>query len=87
MFFHAVPIFLLDSWAPEFLVNQKYSFVFHEETMYLQFINQWELLKKVFLEEIKQTEIAKEEGVSNMAITNRLKKIYAKLKKIFEKGV
>ena len=48
---------------------------------------QRELLKKVFLEEIKQTEIAKEEGVSNMAITNRLKKIYAKLKKIFEKGV
>ena len=48
---------------------------------------QRELVNKVFWEEMKQTEIAKEEGISNMAITNRFKKIYAKLKKILKKGV
>ena len=48
---------------------------------------QIELLVRVYFKGEKQKDIANEEGVSNMAITNRLKKIYGKLKKILEKGV
>ncbi len=37
-FNHAARLFLLDAWAPEFLVNQKTSFVFNNRTLYEQFI-------------------------------------------------
>lgn len=43
---------------------------------------QRELVRRVYVEEEKLTEIARAEGVSEAAIRNRLKKIYARLKKI-----
>ena len=43
--------------------------------------SQRELVKKVYFEEQKITDIAREEGVSEAAIRNRLKKIYSRLKK------
>jgi RNA polymerase sigma-70 factor (ECF subfamily) len=43
---------------------------------------QRDLIQKVFYEELSIVEIAKQEGVSEAAIRNRLKKIYKKLKKI-----
>lgn len=43
------------------------------------------LVKQVFFEGKNQSAIAKEEGVSKMAITNRLKKIYAQLFKKIQK--
>ncbi len=43
--------------------------------------SQRELVKKVYFEERKITDIAREEGVSEAAIRNRLKKIYSRLKK------
>ena len=42
---------------------------------------QRELVEKVYFEERKITDIAREEGVSEAAIRNRLKKIYSRLKK------
>ncbi len=44
--------------------------------------SQRELVEKVYFEERKITDIAREEGVSEAAICNRLKKIYSRLKKI-----
>ena len=43
--------------------------------------SQRELVKKVYFEERKIADIAREEGVSEAAIRNRLKKIYSRLKK------
>lgn len=43
--------------------------------------SQRELVEKVYFEERKITDIAREEGVSEAAIRNRLKKIYSRLKK------
>ena len=43
--------------------------------------SQRELVKKVYFEERKITDIAREEGASEAAIRNRLKKIYSRLKK------
>ncbi len=43
--------------------------------------DQRELVEKVYFEERKITDIAREEGVSEAAIRNRLKKIYSRLKK------
>ena len=43
--------------------------------------SQRELVKKVYFEERKITDIAREEGVSEATIRNRLKKIYSRLKK------
>ena len=45
--------------------------------------SQRELVKKVYFEERKITDIAREERVSEAAIRNRLKKIYPRLKKFF----
>ena len=42
--------------------------------------SQRELVKKVYFEERKIMDIAAEEGVSEAAIRNRLKKIYSRLK-------
>lgn len=42
---------------------------------------QRELVEKVYFEERKITDIAREEGVTEAAIRNRLKKIYPRLKK------
>ena len=42
---------------------------------------QRELVEKVYFEERKITDIAREEGVTEAAIRNRLKKIYFRLKK------
>lgn len=42
--------------------------------------SQRELVKKVYFEERKLMDIAAEEGVSEAAIRNRLKKIYSRLK-------
>lgn len=44
---------------------------------------QRELVKKVYFEERKITDIAREEGVSHVAIRDRLERIYKKLKIIF----
>ena len=44
--------------------------------------SQRELVEKVYFEEREITDIAREEGVSEAAIRNRLKKIYSRLKKI-----
>lgn len=44
---------------------------------------QIELFKKVYLDKRTYTDIAKEEGVSEAAIRNRLKKMHEKLKKNF----
>lgn len=43
--------------------------------------SQRELVEKVYFEERKITDIAREEGVTEAAIRNRLKKIYSRLKK------
>lgn len=43
--------------------------------------SQRELVEKIYFEERKITDIAREEGVSEAAIRNRLKKIYSRLKK------
>ena len=43
--------------------------------------SQRELVQKVYFEERKITDIAREEGVTEAAIRNRLKKIYPRLKK------
>ncbi|MBD5103489.1 MAG: sigma-70 family RNA polymerase sigma factor [Ruminococcaceae bacterium] len=45
---------------------------------------QQELLFRVYWKKEKQKKIAAEEGVSEMAISNRMKKIIKKLKKFFE---
>ena len=45
---------------------------------------QQELLYRVFWKKEKLTDIAASDGVSKMAITNRMKKIYKKIKKILE---
>ncbi len=45
---------------------------------------QQKLLMKKFWNEIKQIDIAKDEGVSKMAITKRLQTIYRRLKKILQ---
>ena len=45
---------------------------------------QQKLLMKKFWDDIKQIDIAKEEGVSKMAITKRLQTIYRNLKKIIQ---
>ena len=47
---------------------------------------QRELVKKVFFEGKKKKEIADEEGVSPAAISDRLNKIYKKIKKYFYRG-
>jgi len=44
---------------------------------------QKELFKKVYLDKRTNTDIAAEEGVTEAAIRNRLKKIHEKLRKIF----
>jgi len=44
---------------------------------------QKELFKKVYLDKRTNTDIAAEEGVTETAIRNRLKKIQEKLKKYF----
>lgn len=46
---------------------------------------QQETIRKVFVERRSNADIAREEGVSKMAITNRLKKIYANLEKKIKK--
>ena len=46
---------------------------------------QKELLRRVYLLEEKQSEIAKAEGVQRTAISGRLQRIYTQLKKFFEK--
>ena len=43
---------------------------------------QQELIRRVYFGEEKLSDIAREEGVSKMAITNRMRKIMASLKKI-----
>jgi len=55
----------------------------------LQHLNpdQRELVKRVYFNGQAMAQIAKEEGVSKMAITNRMKKIHRKLKKILDQGV
>lgn len=45
---------------------------------------QQELLHRVYWNKEKMSDIAAEQGVSKMAITNRMKKIYKNLKKILE---
>lgn len=45
---------------------------------------QQELLKRVYQNHEKQSDIARQEGVSKMAITNRMKKIIARLKKLLQ---
>ena len=47
---------------------------------------QQDLLRRVYLLEEKQTEIAREEGVQRTAISGRLQRIYTQLKKFFEKA-
>ena len=45
---------------------------------------QQELLRQVFWEERKQVEIAREEGVDERAISHRMVRIYARLKKLMK---
>lgn len=45
-------------------------------------LEQRNLVLKVYFNETQVADIAREEGVSEAAVRNRLKKIYAKLKKI-----
>lgn len=45
--------------------------------------NQRWLIQKVFYEDIPQTEIAAELGITKQAVQNRLNKIYARLRKLF----
>ena len=46
--------------------------------------SQRELVKKVYFEERKITDIAREEGVDKSAISHRLERIHKKLKKILD---
>ena len=45
--------------------------------------SQRELMKKVYFEERKITDIAREEGVSHVAVHDRLERIYKKIKNNF----
>ena len=45
--------------------------------------SQRELVKKVYFEERKITDIAREEGVSHVAVRDRLERIYKKIKNNF----
>lgn len=45
--------------------------------------NQRWLIQKVFYEDIPQTEIAAELGITKQAVQNRLNKIYSRLRKLF----
>ena len=45
---------------------------------------QRELLRRVYFDGVMLADIAREEGVSKMAITNRMAKIYAVLKKLLK---
>lgn len=45
--------------------------------------DQRELVKKVYFEERKITDIAREEGVSHVAVRDRLERIYKKIKNNF----
>ena len=45
--------------------------------------SQRELMKKVYFEERKITDIAREEGVSHVAVRDRLERIYKKIKNNF----
>lgn len=54
------------------------------EAMGRLYPEQRELLIKVYFENIRIVEIARAEGVTEAAIRGRLKKIYAKLKKILK---
>ena len=47
------------------------------------FPSQRELMKKVYFEERKITDIAREEGVSHVAVRDRLERIYKKIKNNF----
>ena len=46
--------------------------------------SQRELVKKVYFEERKITDIAREEGVDKSAVSHRLERIHKKLKKILD---
>ena len=48
--------------------------------------SQRELVQKVYFEERKITDIAREEGVSHAAIHDRLERIYRKIKNFFNRG-
>ena len=48
---------------------------------------QKELLRKVFWEDMKQRDIGKSEGVDESAVSHRLLRIYARLKKRMEKEI
>ncbi|MDR2671890.1 MAG: sigma-70 family RNA polymerase sigma factor [Coriobacteriales bacterium] len=45
---------------------------------------QQELIDRIFFEDIQQSEIAREEGVSRAAITQRLNRVLEKLKKLLD---
>ncbi len=46
---------------------------------------QRELLKRVFWEGVKQVEIARQEGVAENTVSDRMRRIYARLKKYMDK--
>lgn len=45
---------------------------------------QRDLIRKVFWQDIKQVEIARDEGVAEAAVSQRLSRIYTRLKKVLE---
>lgn len=47
---------------------------------------QQELIKKIYLDGLSQEEIAKQEGVCKQAISNRMQRIYQRLKNFFEEN-
>lgn len=47
---------------------------------------QRELITKIYFEGLSQEEIAEREGVSKQAISNRVQRIYQRLKKFFEEN-
>ena len=47
--------------------------------------NQRWLIQKVFYEGVSQTDVAAELGITKQAVQNRLNKIYARLRNLFDK--
>ena len=47
--------------------------------------NQRWLIQKVFYEAVSQTDVAAELGITKQAVQNRLNKIYARLRNLFDK--
>lgn len=83
-----------NSYNPEYHYIESEDEAKHQEeldyltvTMECLLPQQKELVKKVYFDQRTNVDIALEEGITEAAIRNRMKKIHKKLRKIFKGGV